>query len=404
MKKLELLAPAGNLSKLKTAFYFGADAVYAGGKEFSLRSYAGNFSDGELAEGAEYAHKLGKKIYVAANIFAKNEDLTKAKRYFKFLYDIGADAVLITDPGLIALAKNTVPELKIHLSTQANTLNKYAVKLWQDLGVSRVVLARELSLAEIKEISEYCPVELEAFVHGAMCVSYSGRCLLSNYMTDRDANRGECVQACRWKFKLTDMSGFPHPALIAEEDQRGTYLLNSKDLNLLENIPDLAEAGVYSLKIEGRMKSEYYVATVVNAYRRAIDEYYKTGYIPDAALYNGELEKITHRDYTKAYFLGNNEKTIFYNGEQYNGTHEFTAVVENYKDGKAFVKMRNRFRKGDVLEVLSPSEACNKTFAVESIINPEGSEIDDAKLVQEKLVLDIPFAVSAGDILRRKVK
>ena len=403
MKRLELLAPAGNLNKLKTAFYFGADAVYAGGKDFSLRSYADNFTQKELAEGTEFAHKLGKKLYVTANIFAKNADFAKVKDYFCFLQEIGVDAALVTDPGIIWVAKEVAPRLPLHLSTQANTLNKYAVKFWQNIGITRVVLARELSLEEIKEITEDSEVELEAFVHGAMCVSYSGRCLLSNYLTSRDANRGECVQACRWKYKLSDISEYPHPDLIAEEDEKGTYLLNSKDLNLLENIPELAEAGILSLKIEGRMKSEYYVACVVNAYRRALDEYYANGAIPNAPIYLEELRKITHRDYTKAYLLGKNEKTIYEKGEQNCGTHEFIAAVEDYKDGKATVEMRNRFRKGDILEVLSPTDAHNRTFEVCRILQADGAETEDAKLVQEKLFLDIPFAVHQGDILRRKI-
>lgn len=404
LKKPELLAPAGNLSKLKTAFYYGADAVYAGGKAFSLRSYAGNFTDEELAEGVDYAHRLGKKLYVAVNIFAKNADFDKAKQYFKYLESIGADAVLITDPGLLCAARQAAPALTLHLSTQANTLNKYAVRFWQEQGVSRVVLARELSLAEIKEIYEFCPTELEAFVHGAMCISYSGRCLLSNYLTDRDANRGECVQACRWRYRLSDISNYPHPDIIAEEDERGTYLLNSKDLNLIENIPQLVQAGVCSLKIEGRMKSEYYVAAVVSAYRKAIDEYCATGGISNIDIYEKELRKVTHREYTKAYMLGDNANTVFYKGEQNTGTHEFIAVVEGYSGGRASIEMRNRFRKGDTLEVLSPHAYHNKTFAVDGIFNAEDIAIDDAKLVQEKLQIDIPFAVNKGDILRRNVK
>lgn len=404
MNTLELLAPAGTPEKLKTALYFGADAVYAGGKDFSLRSYAGNFTDKELAEASEYAKKLGKKLYVTANIFAKNTDFPKVREYFRFLQDIAADAVLVTDPGIIAIAKEAAPLLPLHLSTQANTLNKYSAKFWEGQGISRVVLARELGLQEIKEISDYCSLELEAFVHGAMCVSYSGRCLLSNYLTSRDANRGECVQACRWKYRLSDVSDYPHPDIIAEEDERGTYLLNSRDLNLLEEIPELAKSGVRSLKIEGRMKSEYYVATVVNAYRRAIDEYYAFGKITNASVYNEELVKITHRDYTKAYFLGANEDTIHYKGEQYPGTHEFIAVVQGYSDGKAQIEMRNRFKKGDVLEVLSPSSAFGKAFTVGSIINSDGASIEDAKIVQELLSIDIPFEVREGDIFRKKVK
>lgn len=403
MEKLpELLAPAGSLNKLKTAFYFGADAVYAGGKNFSLRSYADNFTDEELAEGAAYAHRLNKKLYVAVNIFAKNADFAQARDYFRFLFDIGTDAVLITDPGLLSLCKEVAPRLPIHLSTQANTLNKYAVSFWEKQGVSRVVLARELSLEDIKEIAAFSKAELEIFVHGAMCVSYSGRCLLSNYLTSRDANRGECVQACRWKYRLDDVSDYPHPPLYAEEDARGTYLLNSRDLNLLSDIPALMNAGVASLKIEGRMKSEYYVATVVNAYRRALDEYAKTGNI-GCEKYEDELKKITHRAYTKAYLWGDNDKTILYEGEQSIGTRTFCAYVEDYEEGMAKVEMRNRFRIGDELEILSPTDSFNKTFTVTKIIDEEGTEIDDAKLVQQKLRIAIPCPVAPGDILRKKL-
>jgi len=402
-KKPELLAPAGSLNKLKTAFHFGADAVYAGGINFSLRSYADNFTEAELAEGAAYVHKLGKKLYVTVNIFAKNADLAPAREYFRFLAKISVDAVLITDPGLIALCKEAAPGLPIHLSTQANTLNKYAVSFWEQQGVSRIVLARELSLAEIQEISLHCSAELEVFVQGAMCVSYSGRCLLSNYLTSRDANRGECVQACRWKYRLEDVSDYPHPPLFAEEDARGTYLLNSRDLNLLSEIPALLSAGVASLKIEGRMKSEYYVATVVNAYRRALDEYERTGKLIHLDTYEAELKKITHRAYTKAFLLGENDKTILYEGEQSTATHEFIAIVEDFADGVAKVEMRNRFRLGDTLEILSPSESGYKNFIVNKIVNPDGQVIEDAKLVQEKLLIDIPYTVCRGDILRKKL-
>ena len=286
--KSELLAPAGSLEKLKVAFLYGADAVYVGGKNFSLRQYADNFTAEELAEGIDYAHERQKKVYVAVNIFAKNADFPEAEKYFKFLERIGADAVLITDPGLIALCKKTAPGLEIHLSTQANTLNKYAVRFWAEQGVKRVVLARELGYEEIKEIAEYNPdVEIECFVHGAMCVSYSGRCLLSNYLSERNANRGECVQACRWRYELTAY-GRDGDKLELTEDERGAYILNSRDLNLLKELNKLSEAGVKSFKIEGRMKTVYYLATVVNAYRRAMDG-------GDLNVSEAELTKINHR-------------------------------------------------------------------------------------------------------------
>ncbi len=404
MNKLELLAPAGNFSKLKTAVYYGADAVYIGGKNFSLRAFSDNFTDEEIVEAVKFAHGKNVKIYVTVNIFAKNSDFEKAAEYFRFLERAKVDAVLITDVGLISLCKKVAPELKIHLSTQANTLNKYAVKFWGELGLERVVLARELSLFEIKEISEFNPeTQLEAFVHGAMCISYSGRCLLSNYFNGRDANRGECVQACRWQYELREKSKngefFP-----IEEDERGSYILNSKDLNMIEHIDEMAEAGVCSLKIEGRMKSEYYLATVINAYRRAIDEYYKIGgkYKKNKMFYD-ELLKTNHRVFTTAYMLGENKETVNYSDSQSAGEKQFIAtVLEGTNDEGYFIaEMRNRFRKGDKLELLTPNDNFNSVILPGRITDEEGNDIEDAKIVQQKLRIYSDIKVSAGDILRR---
>ena len=404
MNKLELLAPAGNFSKLKTAVYYGADAVYIGGKSFSLRAFSDNFTDEEIVEAVKFAHGKNVKIYVTVNIFAKNSDFEKAAEYFRFLERAKVDAVLITDVGLISLCKKVAPELKIHLSTQANTLNKYAVKFWGELGLERVVLARELSLSEIKEISEFNPeTQLEAFVHGAMCISYSGRCLLSNYFNGRDANRGECVQACRWQYELREKSKngefFP-----IEEDERGSYILNSKDLNMIEHIDEMAEAGVCSLKIEGRMKSEYYLATVINAYRRAIDEYYKIGdkYKKNKMFYD-ELLKTNHRVFTTAYMLGENKETVNYSDSQSAGEKQFIAtVLEGTNDEGYFIaEMRNRFKKGDKLELLTPNDNFNSVILPERITDEEGNDIEDAKIVQQKLRIYSDIKVSAGDILRR---
>lgn len=404
MNKLELLAPAGNFSKLKTAVYYGADAVYIGGKSFSLRAFSDNFTDEEIVEAVKFAHGKNVKIYVTVNIFAKNSDFEKAAEYFRFLERAKVDAVLITDVGLISLCKKVAPELKIHLSTQANTLNKYAVKFWGELGLERVVLARELSLSEIKEISEFNPeTQLEAFVHGAMCISYSGRCLLSNYFNGRDANRGECVQACRWQYELREKSKngefFP-----IEEDERGSYILNSKDLNMIEHIDEMAEAGVCSLKIEGRMKSEYYLATVINAYRRAIDEYYKIGgkYKENKMFYD-ELLKTNHRVFTTAYMLGENKETVNYSDSQSAGEKQFIAtVLEGTNDEGYFIaEMRNRFKKGDKLELLTPNDNFNSVILPVRITDEEGNDIEDAKIVQQKLRIYSDIKVSAGDILRR---
>ena len=393
--KSELLAPAGSLEKLKVAFLYGADAVYVGGKNFSLRQYADNFTAEELAEGIDYAHERQKKVYVAVNIFAKNADFPEAEKYFKFLERIGADAVLITDPGLIALCKKTAPGLEIHLSTQANTLNKYAVRFWAEQGVKRVVLARELGYEEIKEIAEYnSDVEIECFVHGAMCVSYSGRCLLSNYLSERNANRGECVQACRWRYELTAY-GRDGDKLELTEDERGAYILNSRDLNLLKELNKLSEAGVKSFKIEGRMKTVYYLATVVNAYRRAMDG-------GDLNVSEAELTKINHRAYTKAYFYGENDKTLNYDEGQEQGEYEFAAWVIGYDDGTALVEMRNRFAVGDELEVLSPGDSFLKKFVVGNMTDEDNVPVTDAKLVQQRLKIAVPFRLYAGDILRKK--
>ena len=404
MKKIELLAPAGNFSKLKTAVYYGADAVYLGGKSFSLRAFSDNFTDEELIEEVKFAHVKNVKIYVTVNIFARNSDFEKAVDYFRFLEKIGVDAVLITDVGLISLCKAVAPKLKIHLSTQANTLNKYAVKFWGEQGLERVVLARELSLAEIKEISDFCPeTQLEAFVHGAMCISYSGRCLLSNYFNGRDANRGECIQACRWQYELREKSKGGEFFGI-EEDERGSYILNSKDLNMIDHIDEMAKAGICSLKIEGRMKSEYYLATVINAYRRAIDEYYKIGdkYKENKTFYD-ELLKTNHRVFTTAYMLGGNTETVNYSDSQSAGEKQFAAVVtEGTNDNGYFVaEMRNRFKKGDKLEVLTPGENFNKIIIVDKMTDENEEIIDDAKIVQQKIRIYSDINVSAGDILRK---
>lgn len=400
--KVELLAPAGNFSKLKTAVYYGANAVYMGGKEFSLRALSDNFTDEEIIKAVEYAHNKNVKVYVTVNIFARNADLDKAAEYFKFLYSAGVDAVLITDIGLISLCKSVAPALPIHISTQANTLNKFAVKAWHNIGAERVVLARELSLKEVKEIHEFCPgVELEAFAHGAMCISYSGRCLLSNYLNGRDANRGECVQACRWSYEIRESNkgGEFYPI---EQDEKGTYILNSKDLNMISHIGEMLKSGIVSLKIEGRMKSEYYLATVVNAYRRAIDEFLKIGdsYCKNTSFYD-ELKKTNHRAFTTAYNFGDNAETVNYADTQSSGERQFIAVVEDCAEGFITVEMRNRFKVGDELEVLSPSENFNKKFVVTEIFDEEGNSVTDAKIVQQKLKIACPFVLCEGDILRR---
>lgn len=406
MRKLELLSPAGDMSKLKTALYFGADAVYIGGKHFSLRALAGNFSDEEILEAVEFAHSLGKKVYVTVNIFGRNDDIEQAEKYFKFLESAKIDGAIISDTGLIYLARTVAPNLPINLSTQANTLNYKTVEFWQNHGLQRVILARELSLDEIKEIKDKVPqMEIETFIHGAMCISYSGRCLLSDYRTGRSSNRGECVQACRWSYEIREKDsecGF----MEMQEDERGTYIMNSKDLNLLDYIDELDKAGVCSFKIEGRMKSEYYLATVVNAYRRAIDAYYELGEkYKENPLYQQELKKTAHREFTTAYITGFNDRTVNYDDSQSKGTHKFMAFVKegNENCDYAVVEQRNRFKVGDELEVLSPSDSFNKIVTITKMENEKGEEVLDAKLVQQKLRIYTDIKLSAGDILRIKM-
>ena len=393
----ELLAPAGNFAKLKTAFYFGADAAYLGGKEFSLRSFADNFTREELVRAVEYAHGLGKKVYVTANIYARNGDLAAMEDYFAFLEQAGADAALISDPGVLYAAKKTAPGLPVHISTQANVTNKYAVKFWRDMGACRAVLARELSLDEIAEIHDFVPdMELEAFVHGAMCISYSGRCLLSDYLTGRPSNRGECAQACRWNYSIRKRDDKSDSGwLDMEEDERGAYILNSKDLNMSAYLDKMRQAGVCSFKIEGRMKSEYYLATVINAYRRSMDGGY-------SGVVERELATAAHRDYTTAYALGENHGTVNYSDSQAKGDCDYIGNVAGTEGDCVLVEMRGRFRKGDVLEVLSPSENFGRSFEVGNVWLPDGSLTDDCKLVQTVYRVECPYKLSAGDILRRR--
>ncbi len=393
----ELLAPAGNFAKLKTAFYFGADAAYLGGKEFSLRSFADNFTREELVRAVEYAHGLGKKVYVTANIYARNGDLAAMEDYFAFLEQAGADAALISDPGVLYAAKKAAPGLPVHISTQANITNKYAVKFWRDMGACRAVLARELSLAEIAEIHDFVPdMELEAFVHGAMCISYSGRCLLSDYLTGRPSNRGECAQACRWNYSIRKRDDKSDSGwLDMEEDERGAYILNSKDLNMSAYLDKMRQAGVCSFKIEGRMKSEYYLATVINAYRRCMDGGY-------SGVVERELATAAHRDYTTAYALGENHGTVNYSDSQAKGDCDYIGNVAGTEGDCVLVEMRGRFRKGDVLEVLSPSENFGRSFTVGNVWLPDGSLTDDCKLVQTVYRVECPYKLSAGDILRRR--
>lgn len=406
MKNFELLAPAGNFDKLKTALYFGADAVYVGGTAFSLRALSENFDREQMVEAIKYTHDLGKKIYVAVNILAKNSDFEGIEDYLLFLRDSGADAVILSDPGIVQLCNEKCKGLDIHLSTQSSTLNKYSAKFWAMQGVKRIVLARELTLKEVREIVDYCGCEIEVFAHGAMCISYSGRCLLSNYLSGRDSNRGACVQSCRWQYEIREKSRTDGEFMPIEEDDRGTYIFNSKDLNLIDYLDLLHESGAVSLKIEGRMKSEYYLATVINAYRRAIDDYEKCGSeYKNNALYNEEVCKTAHRAFTTAYALGKNDKTINYTDSQSRGSRTFIAFVlgsgSDESGEYALIEMRNRFKVGDVLEVLSPNDTFNRLIKVERMLTEDGEPVVDAKLVQQRLKLYTTLTLQKGDILRK---
>ncbi len=392
---VELLAPAGNLKKLKTAIRYGADAVYLGSRAFSLRAYSENFSEEELEEGIAYAHGCGKKVYVCANIFAKNRDFNALPDYFRLLERLHADGVLVSDPGVFRVLRHAAPSLPVHISTQANTLNAESVHFWKEAGASRVVLARELSFTEIKQIHEAVPdIELEAFVHGAMCVSYSGRCLLSDYLTGRPSNRGECVQACRFSYEMRarepQSDWFP-----VTEDEHGAYLLSGKDLNMSARLHELHEAGICSFKIEGRMKGEYYLATVVNAYRRLLNGEAFSQIVP-------ELLKASHRDYTEAYAFGKNENTVSYADNKTEGTYDFIATVTGCKNGRVYCEMRGRFYEGDTLEVLSPTDAFLKEVKVCGLRDSSDRPQQDAKRVQEIYSFTSPLALQEGDILRRR--
>ncbi len=399
---LELLAPAGNMEKMKVAFRYGADACYMAGKKFGLRAFSGNFDEDELEEATKYAHDLGKKIYITVNIVAHNGDFEGLPEYLEYLQKIGVDAVIVSDIGIMGYVKKYAPKLDIHVSTQANITNKYTAKTFCDMGAKRLILARELSIKEIKEIREFIPkdVEIETFVHGAMCISYSGRCLLSNYLTGRDSNRGACVQACRFEYTITEKSRQGEHYEI-QEDNRGTYILNSKDMCMINHLADVVDAGVTSFKIEGRMKSAYYVATVVNAYRRAIDALL-CGKSFDERLIE-ELEKTSHRRYCTGFFYGEKNKEYIEDSMPIQ-THEFMAIVkENQMNGYATIEQRNRFAVGDTLEVLSPNDTFNKEIIVDEMLDLDGNVITDASKVQQLIKLKTDVKLEVGDILRKKL-
>ena len=406
MKKPELLAPAGNLEKLKMALYYGADAVFMGGKAFGLRAFSDNFDDKELQEGIEFAHSMGKKAYVTVNIFPHNDDLVSLPDYIQFLSDSKVDAVIVSDLGVYRIVRQVAPTMPIHISTQANNTNWSSVLAWQELGASRVVLARELSLADIKVIREKTTIELEAFIHGAMCISYSGRCLMSNYFTDRDANRGQCAQSCRWKFHVMEEKrpGEYYPVM---EDERGTYIFNSKDLCLLPNIPELITSGLDSFKIEGRMKSVHYVATVIKVYRDAIDTY-----MADPQGFHvkeewvEELQKISHRNYTSGFYFNKTTKDDqIYTSSSYEQTHDFIGLVKGYDEstGMAVIEQRNNMKVGQEIEIMQPGQE-NYCQVITEMFDLDGNGIHVAPHPQQLLRMRMSKPVQEFAMLRRRVK
>lgn len=404
LRKPELLAPAGNLEKLKMALIYGADAVFLGGKAFGLRAFGGNFTDEELKEGIQFAHALGKKVYVTVNIYPHNSDLAKLPDYLRYLGSIAADAILVADLGVFAIAREIVPNLKIHVSTQANNTNWAAVNAWRKMGAERVVLARELSLAEIAEIREKCDVQLEMFVHGAMCIAYSGRCLMSNYFSGRDANRGSCAQSCRWRYHLVEEKrpGEYYPVL---EDERGTYIFNSKDLCLLPYIDKVIESGVDSLKIEGRMKSVHYVASVVKAYRMAIDAYAEDpGRFALKGEWLEELEKVSHRAYTAGFtFAKPAAADQIYGNSSYMQSAEFIGLVLSYDEAEkmAVVEQRNNMKTGQEIEVVQPA---GRTFRqkIAVMLDEANNPIAVAPHAQQIIKIKMEEPVEAYAMLRRR--
>ena len=406
IKKPELLAPAGNLEKMKMAVLYGADAVYLGGKAFGLRAFGGNFTYEELKEAVEFAHVRGKKVYVTVNIFPHNSDMEKLPEYLRYLQEINVDALLVADLGVFMLCRKLIPNMELHISTQANNTNWATVNAWKELGAKRVVLAREMSLNEIREIREKCDVDLEMFMHGAMCISYSGRCLLSNYFTGRDSNRGSCAQSCRWKYALVEETR-PGKYFPIEEDDRGTYIMNSKDMCLMPHIKDVIESGVDSLKIEGRMKSVHYAASVTKAYRLAIDSYFAD---PENFTvkkeWMDELEKVSHRAYTTGFYYHQPDADDqIYGKTSYDQTSDFVGLVRSYDPatGYAVVEQRNNMKVGQEIEVFQPTGPLYRQKITSMIDNETNEEISVAPHPQQIIRMKMEQPVEEYTILRRDV-
>lgn len=406
MKKPELLIPASSLEVLKTAVVFGADAVYIGGEVFSLRAKSKNFSMEDMREGINFAHAHGAKVYVTANILAHNGDLGGVEAYFHELKEIGPDALIISDPGVFQIAKEVCPEIEIHISTQANNTNYRTYRFWHSLGAKRVVSARELSMEELRELRANIPedLEIETFIHGAMCISYSGRCLLSSYFTGRDANQGACTHPCRWKYAIMEETR-PGEYLPVYENERGTYIFNSKDLCMIEHIPELVGAGIDSFKIEGRMKTALYVAVVTRTYRQAIDDYLK-----DEALYRSRMEyykeeiaKCTYRQFTTGFFFGKpDHDTQIYDNNTYIKAYTYLGLISDRReDGFYGLEQRNKFSVGETIEVMKP-DGRNEEVTVRSMTDEEGLPLESCPHPKQKIYVDLGIELSPFDLLRRK--
>ena len=406
MKKPELLIPASSLEVLKTAVIFGADAVYIGGEAFGLRAKAKNFTMEEMKEGIEFAHARNVKVYVTANILAHNYDLEGVEEYFKELREIHPDALIIADPGVFSIAKRVCPEIERHISTQANNTNYETYRFWYELGAKRVVSARELSLEEIRQIRNHIPddLEIETFIHGAMCISYSGRCLLSNYFTGRDANRGACTHPCRWKYAVVEETR-PGEYMPVYENERGTYIFNSKDLCMIDHIPEILESGIDSLKIEGRMKTALYVATVARTYRKAIDDCLKSRELYEKNLpwYREQISNCTYRQFTTGFFYGKpDENTQIYDSNTYVKEYTYLGIVgEVTEDGLYRIEQRNKFSVGEEIEIMKP-DGENIVTRVQQILNEDGEEQESAPHPKQVLYIRLDQKAEHYDILRRQ--
>ena len=408
MREIELLVPASSLEVLKIAVIYGADAVYIGGEAFGLRAKAKNFSMEDMAEGIAFAHAHNVKVYVTANILAHNYDLDGVREYFKELKDMKPDrpdALIISDPGVFMIAKEVCPEIERHISTQANNTNYETYRFWYNLGAKRVVTARELSLAEIREIREHIPddMEIETFIHGAMCISYSGRCLLSNYLAGRDANQGACTHPCRWKYSIVEEKR-PGEYMPVFENERGTYIFNSKDLCMIEHMDDIINSGIDSLKIEGRMKTALYVATVARTYRKAIDDYMESPekYQANMPWYQEQISNCTYRQFTTGFFYGKpDENTQIYDNNTYQKEYTYLGFAEAVDErGYAQITQRNKFSVGETIEIMKP-DGQNVSVVVKGIYDEEGNSMESAPHAQQKLFIDLGTEIQVYDLLRR---